>query len=108
AIREIVEDDPPPPSGLSSESNVRPDRWVPSNEGPRFLLGAWHSEISLKRAVAEYDGWICSAFRTTYTTRRESIQRYRALGGTRALTATCQTDLDAPHKPFSDDDSYYL
>jgi alkanesulfonate monooxygenase SsuD/methylene tetrahydromethanopterin reductase-like flavin-dependent oxidoreductase (luciferase family) len=76
--------------------------------GPRFVLGAWHSEISLRRAVREYDGWMCSAGRTNFNTMKEAIHMFRDLGGKRAMVSTCLTDLRAESKPQTDDDSFYL
>jgi alkanesulfonate monooxygenase SsuD/methylene tetrahydromethanopterin reductase-like flavin-dependent oxidoreductase (luciferase family) len=76
--------------------------------GPRFVLGAWHSQISLERSVREYDGWMCSAGRTNFNTMADAIKRYRDLGGTRAMIGTCLVNLQAPTEKITDDDSYYL
>jgi alkanesulfonate monooxygenase SsuD/methylene tetrahydromethanopterin reductase-like flavin-dependent oxidoreductase (luciferase family) len=82
--------------------------WGQTVGGPRFLLGAWHSDISLKRAVRDYDGWMCSAGRTNFNTMRDAINRYRDLGGQRAMISTCQFDLSAPSQKIADDESFYL
>jgi alkanesulfonate monooxygenase SsuD/methylene tetrahydromethanopterin reductase-like flavin-dependent oxidoreductase (luciferase family) len=84
------------------------DPWPSVKGGPRFLLGAWHSETSLRRAVAEYDGWMCSAGRTNLETMAEAIKRYRALGGKRAMVSTCPVDLSAPAQRMGDDDPFNL
>jgi alkanesulfonate monooxygenase SsuD/methylene tetrahydromethanopterin reductase-like flavin-dependent oxidoreductase (luciferase family) len=84
------------------------DPWPSVLGGPPLLLGAWHSEISLKRAVSGYDGWICSAGRTSLTLLSEGIARYRDLGGTRAVVATCSVDLTAPYKEFDPDAGFHL
>jgi hypothetical protein len=75
---------------------------------PHFILGAWHSDISLKHALTEYDGWMCSASRTNFTTMHDSIAKWRDLGGGRAMISTCRIDLRATSKPQTDDDSFYL
>lgn len=84
------------------------DPWPSVRGRPRFVLGAWHSELSLRRAVSEYDGWMCSAGRTNYTIMAQAIERYRELGGGRALVSTCPVDLSAPTEPLPDDDQFHL
>lgn len=84
------------------------DPWPSVRGRPRFVLGAWHSELSLRRAVGEYDGWMCSAGRTNYTIMAQGIERYRQLGGGRALVSTCPVDLSAPTEPLLDDDQFHL
>lgn len=84
------------------------DPWPSVKGGPRFVIGAWHSEASLRRAVAEYDGWMCSAGRTNLETMSEAIKRYRALGGKRAMVSTCPVDLSAPTQKMGDDDPFNL
>jgi alkanesulfonate monooxygenase SsuD/methylene tetrahydromethanopterin reductase-like flavin-dependent oxidoreductase (luciferase family) len=84
------------------------DPWPSVKGGPRFVIGAWHSETSLRRAVTEYDGWMCSAGRTNLETMSEAIKRYRALGGTRAMVSTCPVDLSAPTQRMGDDDPFNL
>ena len=84
------------------------DPWPKVKGGPRFVIGAWHSEASLRRAVTEYDGWMCSAGRTNLETMAEAISRYRALGGRRAMVSTCPVDLSAPTQRMGDDDPFNL
>jgi len=84
------------------------DPWPETQGGPAMLLGAWHSEISLKRAVRDYDGWICSAARTSLNVLREGIARYRDLGGRRAMVATLPVDLTAPHQRLDEDGPFTL
>ena len=84
------------------------DPWPAVKGGPRFVIGAWHSEASLRRAAAEYDGWMCSAGRTNLETMSEAIKRYRALGGKRAMVSTCPLDLSAPTQKMGDDDPFNL
>ncbi|MCU1415202.1 MAG: Coenzyme F420-dependent N10-methylene tetrahydromethanopterin reductase-like protein [Microbacteriaceae bacterium] len=75
---------------------------------PRFLLAAWAGGKMLERAVTEYDGWLCSAGRTTVKTIVEGLKRYRDLGGERALVASCSADLTARDVPMGDDDPFSL
>lgn len=95
--------------GVGNVSSAsRPAPWGQTVGRPRFVLGAWHSESQLRRAVADYDGWMCSAGRTTYKTMTGAIKRYRDLGGKRALIATCSVDLRAPTTPLGPDDPFHL
>lgn len=87
-------------------ANLAP--WPSIAGGPRFLLGAWHGGASLSRAAREYDGWLCSAGRTTTRTIVDGLKRYRDLGGTRAIVATCPVDLTAPDVPLRDDEPFTL
>ena len=87
-------------------ANLAP--WPSIAGGPRLLLGAWHGGASLARAARDYDGWLCSAGRTTVGTIVEGIKRYRDLGGTRAIVATCPVDLTAADTPLADDEPFTL
>jgi alkanesulfonate monooxygenase SsuD/methylene tetrahydromethanopterin reductase-like flavin-dependent oxidoreductase (luciferase family) len=82
--------------------------WPESKGGPPFVLGAWHSEISLKRAVSEYDGWMSSSGMTNIKVMTEGIKRYRDLGGQRAMTTTCRIDLRAPSTRLDEDAGFNL
>jgi alkanesulfonate monooxygenase SsuD/methylene tetrahydromethanopterin reductase-like flavin-dependent oxidoreductase (luciferase family) len=82
--------------------------WPEAAPGPRLLLGAWHSDISLRRAVRDYDGWICSGARTSLRVFGEALKRYRDLGGRRAVVANCPVDLTAPSRPLDDDENFSL
>lgn len=82
--------------------------WPEIVGGPRFLLGAWHSDISLKRASDGYDGWLCSAGRTTFGTMLDALKRYREMGGRRAIVATCSIGLDGPETPLTEDEPFTL
>ena len=80
---------------------------------PRFFLGAWSSELQLKRAVTDYDGWMASAGAGSHQGgwRRvlgEGIKRYRDLGGRRAILATTAFDLTRANAPLSDDGPFTL
>lgn len=82
--------------------------WPSVVGGPPIVIGAWHSGIWLKRAAAEYDGWMCSAGRTNYATMREGIKRYRDLGGRRAMISTCMFDFSAESGRLADDEPFHL
>ena len=87
-------------------ANLNP--WAEVRGGPRFALGAWHSETSLRRAATQFDGWLCSAGRTSFNTMKEAVKLYRDLGGTRAIVSTTWIDLFAPTEKMTDDDPYHL
>jgi len=82
--------------------------WPEAPAGPRFLLGAWHSDVSLRRAVRDYEGWICSGARTSLRVFGDALKRYRDLGGTRAVVANCMVDLTASSRPLDDDENFNL
>jgi len=82
--------------------------WEQWRSGPRFMLAAWAGGRMLERAVAEYDGWLCSAARTTVGTIVDGLKRYRDLGGTRALVASTQCDLTGTRRPMEQDDPFNL
>lgn len=80
---------------------------------PRLVLGAWASDVQLRRAVAEYDGWMASAGPGSAVDGwrsglGDSISRYRDLGGTRALCSTIWTDLSARSRRLGDGDAFDL
>lgn len=82
--------------------------WQQVRGGPRFLLAAWHGGRNLERAAREYDGWLCSAARTTVGTIVDGLARYRDLGGRRAVVASCTADLAARGVPMGKDDPFHL
>jgi alkanesulfonate monooxygenase SsuD/methylene tetrahydromethanopterin reductase-like flavin-dependent oxidoreductase (luciferase family) len=82
--------------------------WDEIKGKPRMALGAWFNEKSLTRAATEYDGWICSAGRTSFTVITEGLKRYRDLGGERAIVATIFTDLEEEGVPFDPDGPFNL
>jgi alkanesulfonate monooxygenase SsuD/methylene tetrahydromethanopterin reductase-like flavin-dependent oxidoreductase (luciferase family) len=71
--------------------------WPETRGGPRLVLGAWQSQVSLRRAAREYDGWMSSSALTNISVMSDGIKRYRDLGGRRAMTTTCRIDLRAPN-----------
>jgi|GEM_PF-266504 len=87
-------------------ADLRP--WAQTVGGPPMLLGAWGSDISLRKAVRSYDGWICSAARTSLSVISDGIKRYRDLGGARAVVGSCPIDLTKPTTPLGPDDPFSL
>ncbi|HEV7663737.1 MAG TPA: LLM class flavin-dependent oxidoreductase [Chloroflexota bacterium] len=87
-------------------ANLNP--WPEVKGGPRFVVGAWHNGVWLKRAAEEYDGWMSSAGRTNFLTMADAIKRYRDMGGKRAIVSTCLVDLTAPTSKLADDESFHL
>ena len=80
---------------------------------PRTILGAWLSEPQLRRAVAQYDGWMGSGGPGTHyggwpVVVRDSIKRYRDMGGKRAMLTTVMVDLSAPEADLEPDGSFHL
>ena len=82
-------------------ANLRP--WPNALGGPPIVIGSWGSEVWLRRAAQEYDGWMSSGGRSNFRTMTEGIKRFRDLGGRRAIAASVAIDLDAPTKPVDDD-----
>ena len=82
--------------------------WPAAHGGPPIVVGAWHSGVWLKRAVEQYDGWMCSAGRTDLRTMKDAIKRYRDLGGKRAIISSCMLDLTAPSTRLGDDEPFHL
>lgn len=82
--------------------------WPRVRGGPPILIGAWRSQLWLRRAAERYDGWMCSAGRTNLAAMRDALNRYRDLGGRRALVSTCMVDLRAPTTRLSKDDPFHL
>ena len=105
---EVVDVDLSRSSGSFGSRGTPPVPWGTIVEGPRFLLGGYHSDITLGRAAREFDGWIGSAGRTSFATLAEAIKRYRDIGGTRAVVSSIQIDIDAPTQRLTDDDPYNL
>jgi len=88
------------------EANLHP--WPATLGGPRMLIGSWYSGPWVKRAAQEYDGWLSSSAWTNFNTMREGLQRYRDLGGKRAMVATIHVDLTQPESDLADDQPFQL
>jgi alkanesulfonate monooxygenase SsuD/methylene tetrahydromethanopterin reductase-like flavin-dependent oxidoreductase (luciferase family) len=81
--------------------------WPEARGCPPVLLGTWASDVWLRRAARDYDGWMASAS-TSFATLARGIQRFRAAGGGRALVAGIRIDLDGGHAPLADDAPFDL
>jgi alkanesulfonate monooxygenase SsuD/methylene tetrahydromethanopterin reductase-like flavin-dependent oxidoreductase (luciferase family) len=82
--------------------------WPETKGGPHFVLGAYRSDTSLRRAARDYDGWMSSAASTSLSAMGEGIRRYRDLGGRRAMAVTCRIDLRAPTTALDPDKGFNL
>ncbi len=76
--------------------------------GPPILIGSWAGSIWIPRAANEFDGWIASAMFTGEPTLRAGVERFRGLGGKRAIITNIKSDLSAPTQPLSDEGPYSL
>jgi alkanesulfonate monooxygenase SsuD/methylene tetrahydromethanopterin reductase-like flavin-dependent oxidoreductase (luciferase family) len=82
--------------------------WPGTGGGPPIVIGSWESGPWVIRAATEYDGWMASAGKTTFTALAEGIQRYRDAGGKRAMVGTLDVDLTAPTTSLGDDERFTL
>jgi alkanesulfonate monooxygenase SsuD/methylene tetrahydromethanopterin reductase-like flavin-dependent oxidoreductase (luciferase family) len=82
--------------------------WPEAVPGPRFVLGAWYGDRSVRLAAEQYDGWMSSAEMTSLRVMADGIRRYRDLGGTRAMTVTCRIDLRGPNRTLDEDGPFDL
>jgi hypothetical protein len=99
---------------VSRDTTPVETRTVPMQIGmPRTVLGAWHSEPQLRRAVAQYDGWMGSGGPGTHyggwrDAVGDAIKRYRDMGGGRALITTVLIDLSQPEAKLDEEGSFHL
>lgn len=70
--------------------------WPATRGGPPVLIGSWAGSTWIQRAATEYEGWIASAAKTTWRTLEESMARFRAAGGRRAVVTNLLIDLSGP------------
>jgi alkanesulfonate monooxygenase SsuD/methylene tetrahydromethanopterin reductase-like flavin-dependent oxidoreductase (luciferase family) len=91
--------------------------WPSALGGPPIVIGAWFSDVWLRRAAREYEGWMCSGSfhrskdrgqETTFNSLRELLKRYRDLGGRRAMISSVMVDLSAPEADLADDQPFNL
>ena len=94
-------------------------RWSAARGGPPIIIGTWSSDIWLRRAATQYDGWIASgAFNrareaggsreSTLKTLGENLQRFRDYGGGRTVVSTILMDLSQPERALADDEPFNL
>jgi hypothetical protein len=81
------------------------------------VIGAWSSERWMRRAAEEYDGWMCSGsfhrskakgHETTFISLAETLQKFRDMGGKRAMISSVMVDLTQPECPLADDEPFNL
>src|SRR5262249_58301764 len=72
--------------------------WSAAAGGPRVLIGSWAGSRWILRAAKEFDGWVGSGARSTWGLLRQGIERFRELGGKRAVVTNVVVDL-APTTP---------
>src|SRR5262245_54400130 len=82
--------------------------WPGALGGPPLLIGSWSGSTWIPRAAREFDGWIASAAKTSFTTLAEGIARFRAAGGKRAIVTNIAADLDVPTAPLADSEPFHL
>jgi alkanesulfonate monooxygenase SsuD/methylene tetrahydromethanopterin reductase-like flavin-dependent oxidoreductase (luciferase family) len=106
-------------NGATGEAFFNPP---PGTVGPRFYLGAWHSRVTMRHVVDEYDGWLCSAGYLrhlpeaargagpgTLANIATAIRLYEDLGGTgRKILSTISWDFDAPSGRLVEDETFNL
>jgi len=76
--------------------------------GPPILIGSWAGSSWIPKAARDYDGWIASAMYTGAPTLKAGVERFRELGGKRAVITNILVDLKAPTEPLSDKGPYSL
>jgi alkanesulfonate monooxygenase SsuD/methylene tetrahydromethanopterin reductase-like flavin-dependent oxidoreductase (luciferase family) len=82
--------------------------WPATLGGPKLLIGSWSGAQWIPRAAKDFDGWIASGAKTSFTTLAEGIRRYRAAGGTRAIVTNIAVDLAQPTAALADDTPFHL
>lgn len=93
------------------DANLEP--WPNAMPGPPILIGAWTSEIWIRRAATEFDGWLASGGGpggTTFKDMKQGLQRFRGMGGKRAVVATVSVnfDRDIPRERLTDETRFTL
>src|SRR5713226_8265416 len=79
-------------------ANLAP--WPDAQGGPPVLIGSWSGKQWIPRAAKEFDGWIASAAKTSYTALADGIRRYREAGGKRAIVTNIAADLGLREDAF--------
>lgn len=64
---------------------------TPAGGRPALLLGSWG--VNVERAARDFDGWLASGYRRTPDQIIAAHERYRAVGGRRAIV--CAIPLDS-------------
>ncbi len=82
--------------------------WPAAAGGPAVLIGSWKGERWIPRAAREFDGWIASGAKTSFSALAEGIARYRAAGGKRAIVTNIAFDPTGPAEPLPDTAPFHL
>jgi alkanesulfonate monooxygenase SsuD/methylene tetrahydromethanopterin reductase-like flavin-dependent oxidoreductase (luciferase family) len=82
--------------------------WPAAVGGPPVLIGSWSGKQWIARAAKDFDGWIASAAKTSYTALADGIRRYRDAGGKRAVVTNIAADLEQPADAMADDAPFHL
>jgi alkanesulfonate monooxygenase SsuD/methylene tetrahydromethanopterin reductase-like flavin-dependent oxidoreductase (luciferase family) len=85
--------------------------WPNSVGGPPILIGSWASDIWIRRAARDFDGWLTSGGGpggTNFRNLVEGIKRYRDEGGKRAIVATVGVDFKASSPPLTEESRFTL
>lgn len=87
-------------------ANLTP--WPETLGGPPVLIGSWSGSRWVQRAAEEYDGWIASAAKTSFSSLADGLLRFRVAGGKRAVVTNIVVDLTRPTTPLTDDGPFHL
>ena len=85
-------------TGGSGDSQHGP--WPQVLGGPPLFYGSWGKGV--KRAAAEFDGWIASGHYRTVDEVCAALGEYRGAGGGRAIVSTLQVGADTDLGEFGD------
>jgi hypothetical protein len=81
--------------------------WTAAAGGPRVL--SWAGSRWIVRAAKEFDGWVGSGARSTWSLPRQGLARFRGLGGKRAVATNVVVDLEqTTPSPAGPDDPFDL
>jgi alkanesulfonate monooxygenase SsuD/methylene tetrahydromethanopterin reductase-like flavin-dependent oxidoreductase (luciferase family) len=80
--------------------------WRNLHGGPPIIIGAWASGRWVRRAAADYDGWMASGH-TTFREIAEGIKIFRDCGGKRAMLVSVTVDLHARRTTQLADDEHF-
>ena len=83
--------------------------WPAAGSGPPVLIGSWAGSRWIVRAAKEFDGWVGSGARSTWSLLKQGIVRFRELGGRRAVVTNVVVDLEqTTPSPTGADDPFNL
>lgn len=91
-----------------SVNGVGLNPWAAVRGGPPVLIGSWGGSIWIPRAAQEYDGWIGSGAKSNWAALTSGIERFRGLGGKRAIVTNIHCTLGDSDSPWEDDKPFNL